>query len=194
MKVLILDCGLKMAEKASESKTLKVCKWLRSRLEENDASVVLLRVADLDTQMEKGPPPEWSDTKTAVINQVMGSDVLVMATPIWWDGRSSLCQRVVEWLDDYDNVVLQDGEGSIEMREQPGTFHQKLFGAVVVGAEDGTQHVNGGLLNFAQSLGFLIPPFSTVHWTHQEEDLARKYVDLMARSLVRTNRLRSDQI
>ena len=107
--------------------------------------------------------PPWEGVKQEIIDEVLAADTVIMATPIWWNNHSSLIQRVIEYLDDVNDVDIEktnSEDGTRAGRES--SFAGKLFAVIVVGAEDGAQHVTGNLFNMANWLGFTIPPTAGV--------------------------------
>ncbi len=100
----------------------------------------------------------WRESLAGAVRE---SEIIVFATPIWWNNHSSLIQSAIEALDD-----LQD--------EDPTVFGGKVGGVIVQGHEDGVQHVTGNLLNFMHWLGIMVPPQASVTWVgEQGADMAQ---------------------
>jgi multimeric flavodoxin WrbA len=92
----------------------------------------------------------------AVLEKVRACDILVIGTPIWLGHMSSLCQRVIERLDDtfsaYDPTTGQF------------PLYNKVGAVIETGNEDGAQSTSSEVLYALQSFGCTIPPNSDVYW------------------------------
>jgi multimeric flavodoxin WrbA len=83
----------------------------------------------------------------------MAADIIIFATPVWWGIQSSLIQRVIEWLDEIHDEIIETGKSKLT---------NKVAGIIVTGDSDGAEHIIGILANFFSALGFTLPPFSTL--------------------------------
>jgi multimeric flavodoxin WrbA len=157
------------------SNTETLSDFLARRLERAGVATEIVRLVDHHvppgTYSDMGDGDEWP----AILRKVLDSEIVVLATPIWWNHASSLTQRVIERLDELHDRVLA-GEGS--------PLDGKVAGIVITGDSDGAQSVIGGLCNFFNAIGLLIPPYATlsVLWERQakgeeptREELLRKY-------------------
>jgi multimeric flavodoxin WrbA len=106
-----------------------------------------------------GEGDEWP----GILEKVLDSEIVILATPIWWSNQSSLIQRVVERLDELHDKVLKG---------EPSLLEGKVGGIVITGDSDGAQHVIANLCNFFNAAGLLIPPYATlsVLWERQAKD------------------------
>lgn len=177
---------LKANDRGEKSRTAETLEWLMDRLEKLGVKTQTLRLAAMDMPNEKGMPP-WSKAKRAVIDPILAADIVIFATPIWWNNHSSLVQRVVEYLDDVNDYDLERSgkvtDGTIQPVEE-SSFNNKVAGVVVVGAEDGTQHVTGNLLNLCTWLGFCIPPMSSVTRTTTSNKVVEAMIERAADGLI----------
>ena len=107
--------------------------------------------------------------------KVLDSDIVILATPVWWGNQSSEIQRVVERLDELHDKVMEG---------EPSALEGKVGGVVITGDSDGAEHIIGNLCNFFNAVGLLIPPYATlsVLWERQakgkeptKEELLGKY-------------------
>jgi multimeric flavodoxin WrbA len=189
MKATLLLGTLK---KSGLSNTETLCEFLSRRMESQGIECEVIRLVDHHippgTLSNMGPDDEWP----ALLERLLNSEIVIFATPIWWDHPSSLIQRVIERLDEIHDKVL-GGE--------PSPFDGKSAGIVITGDSDGAQHIIGGLCNFFNAIGLLIPPYATlsVLWERQakgvtptKEELLKKYesdyastADKMIHQLVR---------
>ncbi len=172
MKATILLGTLK---KSGLSNTETLCEFLAQRMQLQGIQAELVRLVEHEippgTYSDMGGGDEWPQ----ILEMVLASDILVFATPIWWDNHSSLIQRVIERLDELHDKILQ-GESS--------ALDKKLGAIVITGDSDGAQHIIGNLCNFFNAIGLLIPPYATlsVLWERQakgkhptKEELLQKY-------------------
>lgn len=106
---------------------------------------------------------------------MVGSEIVILATPVWWGNQSSLIQQVVERLDDLHDEVMEG---------KPSRLEGKVGGVVITGDSDGAQHIITNLCNFFNAVGLLIPPYATLSalWERQakgknptREELLSKY-------------------
>ncbi len=150
MKATILLGTLK---KSGLSNTETLCEFLAKRMQLQGIQAELVRLVDHEilpgTCSDMGEGDEWPQ----ILETVLASDIVVFATPIWWDNHSSLIQRVIERLDELHDKILQ-GESS--------ALDGKLGAIVITGDSDGAQHIIGNLCNFFNAVGLLIPPFATL--------------------------------
>jgi len=106
MKALILLATLK---REGLTNTLTLSEFLAEKMEAAKIEVDIVRLAGLNilpgTCSDMGEGDEWPQ----VLKQIMAADILIFATPIWWNNLSSLMQRVVERLDE-----LQEAFGAGE--------------------------------------------------------------------------------
>jgi multimeric flavodoxin WrbA len=172
MKALILVATLK---KEGLSNTLTLAEFLAETMRSSGIEVNIVRLAELNippgTYSDMGEGDEWPD----VLTQILAADVLVFATPIWWNNLSSLMQRVVERLDELHDQV---------MKGKPSGLEKKAAGIVITGDSDGAQSVIATLANFFNAVGLPLPPQATlsVLWDAQakgktptREELVEKY-------------------
>jgi multimeric flavodoxin WrbA len=172
MKATILLGTLK---KTQLSNTETLCEFLSVRMQRKGAACETIKLVDHDiaagTYSDMGEGDEWP----GILTKVLASDIVILATPIWWGNASSLVQRALERLDEIHDRILA-GEAS--------PLEGKTAGIVITGDSDGAQHIIGSLCNFCNALGLLVPPYATlsVLWERQaksahpgKDELLRKY-------------------
>jgi len=86
---------------------------------------------------------------TAQVARIKAADIVLFCTPIWWGGRSSLMQRVIERLDALDEEYSASGRSAIK---------GKVAGIVITGSEDGALSVMGSIMMVLSFMGFTLPP------------------------------------
>lgn len=172
MKATILLATLKN-EGLSNTETLSQFLQDRMARQQIDCTIVKLVAHNIlpGTCSDMGPGDEWPH----ILQQVIESDAVIFATPIWWDNHSSLMQRVIERLDELHDKVLAGEQSPLE---------GKVGGIVITGDSDGAQHVIGHIGNFFNAIGLVLPPYGTlsVLWERQakgerpsREELLAKY-------------------
>ncbi len=154
------------------SNTETLCEFLSQRMERQGIQAEIIRLVDHDilsgTCSDMGEGDAWPP----ILDKVLASDIVVFATPIWWDNHSSLIQRVIERLDELHDEVLAG---------KPSRLEGKCAAIVITGDSDGAQHVIGNLSNFFNAIGLLLPPYATlsVLWERQAKDKRPTREELM---------------
>src|SRR5262245_49986000 len=94
---------------------------------------------------------DWPD----LVTKIKAADIVLFCTPIWWGGRSSLMQRLIERLDALDEEYSATGRSAIK---------GKVAGIVITGSEDGALSVMGSIMMVLSFMGFTLPPECTAYW------------------------------
>jgi multimeric flavodoxin WrbA len=154
LKALFLNCTLKPSPDVSNTQALidKVAAMFEGQGVESES----VRVADhhvgtgISSDLGKG------DGWPAILAKVRDCDILVIGTPIWLGHMSSVCQRVIERLDDTYSAY----------NETNGQFplYNKVGAVIVTGNEDGGQSTSSEVLYALQSFGCTVAPNSDVYW------------------------------
>src|SRR5919198_614810 len=96
MRAIILLGTLK---KAGLSNTETLCEFLSRRMERHGIEVEVVKLVNHEilpgTYSNMGEGDEWP----GILAKILDSEIVVFATPVWWDQASSLIQRVIERLD-----------------------------------------------------------------------------------------------
>ncbi|MFI5907940.1 flavodoxin family protein [Dactylosporangium sp. NPDC051541] len=147
MRALVLVCSLKKSPAPSSSELLG--REILTALADHDVDGEVIRVADHDVKYgvttDEGDGDAWPEIRT----KLLGSDILVIATPIWMGQPASICKVVLERLD------AEIG--------QP-TMHGKVGVVGVVGNEDGAHHVTAEVFQALNDVGFTIPAGGGTYW------------------------------
>jgi multimeric flavodoxin WrbA len=119
------------------------------------ASVDVVRLSDatlpVGLEFREAADDDWP----ALVTKIKAADVVLFCTPIWWGGRSSLMQRVIERLDALDEEYSATGRSAIK---------GKVAGIVITGSEDGALSVMGSLMMVLSFMGFTLPPECAAYW------------------------------
>ncbi len=155
MKVLVLNCTLKPSPQASNTEAL--ANEVIKELEKLGAKVKMIRVADhnviVGSKSDMGEGDEWP----AILNDLLGSDILIMATPTWMGTLSSMAMRVMERINGLYSAKDEEG--------RPVTYN-KVAGFIVTGEEDGARHVVAEIAHGLMDVGFTIAPQSYTYWNN----------------------------
>jgi multimeric flavodoxin WrbA len=118
-----------------------------------DTNVVRLSDATLPVGLgfQEGPEDDWPE----LVTKVKAADIVLFCTPIWWGGRSSLMQRLIERLEALDEEYSATGRSAIK---------GKVAGIVITGSEDGALSVMGSIMMVLSWMGFTLPPECATYW------------------------------
>jgi multimeric flavodoxin WrbA len=87
--------------------------------------------------------------------KLLGSGILVVATPTWLGRPSSIAQRMLERMD----AMLSETDDD----DRPVAYN-KVAGVVVTGNEDGAHHVISELSGGLVDIGYTIPGQAWTYW------------------------------
>ncbi len=154
LTVLILNASLKHAPAISA--TQEVADMVVAEMQKlSEVTALSIRLADKNIPVglgfNEGPGDEWP----AIVEEIKKADVVLFATPIWWGGRSSLMQRVIERMDAFDEEAHTGGRA---------VLLNKVAGIVITGSEDGAQAVMAGMMEVLSFLNFTLPPNCCTYW------------------------------
>ena len=154
LSAVILNCSLKPSPIISNTRSLidVVCEILESIKVECE----VIRVVDYSVAYGVNCQEEGDDQWPEILPKIRECDVFIVATPIWFGNRSSICQKVFERLDG------TFAQGSAENGQYP--LYNKVGGVIVTGNEDGAQHVASTVLFNLSQLGCTIPPNAYCYW------------------------------
>jgi len=153
MRALVINCTLKHGPAPSNTEALAdvVVEALR------DADVDIDHVRAVDhfiapgVSSDEGGEDEWP----RIHSQLLGAEILVIATPTWLGRPSSVAQRVLERMDAM--LSEEDDEG------RPVAYN-RVAGVVVTGNEDGAHHVISEVSGALADIGYTIPGQAWTYW------------------------------
>lgn len=119
----------------------------------------------LITQMDK------DDEMKKIYEGILNADVVIFSTPIYWGNHSQLMQLIVERLNSLENANSVHGQVVVK---------NKVGGLMILGHEDGYQHVAGGLMSFLTEMGLIFPPQAYAAWVGESDEntkLDRKRIE-----------------
>ena len=115
----------------------------------------LVRLSDAKLPVGLGFRESGEDDWPDMVTKIKAADVMLFCTPIWWGGRSSLMQRVIERFDALDEEYSATGRSAIK---------GKVAGIVITGSEDGALSVMGSIMMVLSWMGFTLPPECAAYW------------------------------
>ena len=153
LTAVALNCTL--SPSPAESSTELLAQQVLDALAEHHVTGSMVRVVDHDVrpgvELDMGEGDAWPGIR----EQVIASDILVLATPTWLGQHSSVCQRVLERLD--AELSEKDEQGRLQT-------YGKVAVAVVVGNEDGAHHISAVCFQALNDMGFTIPAGGVTYW------------------------------
>jgi multimeric flavodoxin WrbA len=154
MRAVILNCTLKQSPEPSN--TQELADVVVDGLKERGADVVSYRVADhhvppgISTDLGD-PADDWPRLHA----ELLGSEILIIATPTWLGRPSSIAQRVLERMDGMMSETDADG--------RPVAYN-RVAGVVVTGNEDGAHHVISEVTGALCDIGYTVPGQAWTYW------------------------------
>src|ERR1041385_9160587 len=112
MKVLILNASLKHGDKPSN--TEEVTEMVLSEMHKRgEIDVETIRLSDQNIPVGLGFKESEDDAWPGIVEKIKAAQIIIFATPIWWGGRSSLMQRVIERMDAFDEEFIHGGRSAL---------------------------------------------------------------------------------
>ena len=183
LRALVLNASLKHAPEASN--TQELAELVLEHLRPHSVTADVVRLADLRLPVGLGYRESADDQWPDVVAKLRAADIVLFATPIWWGGRSSLMQRVIERMDALDEEYIAEGRSAL---------YNKVAGIVITGSEDGALSTMGSIMMVLTWMGFTLPPECAAYWVGEvgkppSEDAAKRRVNEatqhMAKNLAR---------
>lgn len=153
MRALILNCTLKHAPE--ESNTQALADVVADALRGHGVTITLRRVVDEDVAPGVLSDMGGGDGWPAIHDDLLGNEILVIATPTWVGHPSSVAQRVIERMDAM--ISETDDEG------RPVAYN-RVAGVVVTGNEDGAHHVISEIAGALGDVGYTVPGQAWTYW------------------------------
>jgi multimeric flavodoxin WrbA len=183
LKVLVLNASLKHEPELSNTEELT--QLVLDNMKEHKISTDIIRLADKNIPVGLGFKEEPGDEWPGIVEKLKAADIVIFATPIWWGGRSSLMQRIIERMDALDEEYIAGGRSALL---------NKVAGVIITGSEDGAQATLGGIMEVLTFMNFTLPPECCAYWvgevgedpkTDRERRLKNKASKHMAHNMAR---------
>ncbi|MDB5237345.1 MAG: NADPH-dependent reductase [Parcubacteria group bacterium] len=156
LNVLVLNASLKHCDEPSATEEVSNLVLEKMRTHATIESS-MVRLSDKNIPVGLSYKESEEDEWPAIVDQIIKADIILFATPIWWGGRSSLMQRVIERMDAFDEGTIPGVNG------REGLLN-KVAGIVITGSEDGAQAVMAGMMEVLSFLNFTLPPQCCTYW------------------------------
>jgi multimeric flavodoxin WrbA len=153
LQALALNASLKHAPEVSNTEEL--AGLVLEHMGEHAVAGEIIRIADKKLPVGLGFRESEDDDWPAIVEKLKAADIVLFATPVWWGGRSSLMQRVIERLDALDEEYIASGRSAL---------YNKVAGVVVTGSEDGALATMGSIMMVLTWMGFTLPPECAAYW------------------------------
>ncbi len=153
MKALVINCTLKPTPAPSNTEALAavvVAEYARRGVPSEVVRAVDLQLTP-GVERDMGGDDQWQ----TVHEQILASEILIIASPTWLGRPSSAAQRVLEQMDS----ML----GETDDAGRPVAFN-RVAGIVVTGNEDGGHHVISEISGALVDIGFTVPGQSWTYW------------------------------
>ncbi|MDB5189455.1 MAG: hypothetical protein JWL82_412 [Parcubacteria group bacterium] len=152
--VLVLNASLKHG--TDPSNTEEVTNMVLAQMETHaPMTKETIRLSDTTIPVGLSYRESEGDEWPSIVEKILAADVLIFATPIWWGGRSSLMQRVIERMDSFDEGSVPQGRDALL---------NKVAGIVITGSEDGAQAVLAGMMEVLTFMKLTLPPECCTYW------------------------------
>ncbi len=155
LRVIVLNASLKHEPNISNTGELSELVLEDMRALHANLATEVVRLSDLRLPVGLGYRESDDDDWPALVTKIKAADIVIFATPIWWGGRSSLMQRLIERLDSLDEEYIASGRSAL---------YNKVAGVVITGSEDGALSVLGTIMMVLTFMGFTLPPECCAYW------------------------------
>jgi multimeric flavodoxin WrbA len=153
VRATVLNCTLKRSPERSNTEALAGV--LVEALGGEGVECESFRLADLEippgVESDLGEDDEWPPVRAAIV----GSEILIVATPTWLGQPSSIAKRALERMD----AMLSETDS----KGRPVAYN-RVAGVVVTGNEDGAHHVIAEVSGALADIGFTIPGQAWTYW------------------------------
>ena len=140
-------------KRTEQSNTEVLCDFLHERMRRKNVVCETVKLVQHrihpGTYSDMGGGDDWP----SILVNLLVSDVIIFATPVWWGGHSSEMQRAIERLDEIHDEILEGKTSRME---------GKVGGIVITGDSDGAQHIIARIANFFNAIGMILPPYATL--------------------------------
>jgi multimeric flavodoxin WrbA len=172
IKAIFLNCTLKKSP--AKSNTDALINKAAEEYKKLGIESTVIRVVDHNVatgvSSDEGSGDEWPE----IYNQVLEANIIVIATPIWFGVRGSVCQKVMERLSGgYDEANPTTGQFPL---------YGKVGACIVTGNEDGAHDVCSNTLFNLTHIGCTIAPNSDSYWVG-EAGPGPSYLEIGEKSL-----------
>ena len=155
LDVLVLNASLKHEPAVSNTGEVADLVLENMRAIHSRLTTTVVRLADKTLPVGLGFRESDDDEWPGLVDRIKAADIVLFATPIWWGGRSSLMQRLIERLDALDEEYIASGRSAL---------YNKVAGVVITGSEDGALSTLASIMMVLTFMGFTLPPECAAYW------------------------------
>ena len=155
LRVLVLNASLKHLPEGSNTQEVADLVVESMKARHANLTVESIRLSDQRLPVGLGFRESDDDEWPAIVGKIKAADIVLFATPIWWGGRSSPMQRVIERMDALDEEYIASGRSAL---------YNKVAGVVITGSEDGALSTLGTIMMVLTFMGFTLPPECAAYW------------------------------
>lgn len=113
-----------------------------------------------DNQSSCRYPCVINDDMQKVYNEILSSNGIVIATPIYWFAPSGIVKNFIDRLTIFENMIFINGRSLVE---------GKVAGVIAVGNDGGSVQAISTIISALISMGFSVPPFGFCYHTKDGE-------------------------
>ncbi len=185
LAVLVLNASLKHNDGGISNTEELAGLVLENMAEHGKIISEIIRLADKNIPVGLSYKESNDDDWPKIVEKIKVADIIIFATPIWWGGRSSLMQRIIERMDALDEEYIHNGRSALL---------NKIAGIVITGSEDGAQATLGSIMEVLTFMNFTLPPECCAYWVGEvgqppakdrEKRLKNEATKHMAKNLAR---------
>jgi multimeric flavodoxin WrbA len=155
LSVLVLNASLKHRKDGTSNSEELAELVLTNMKKHGNISPEIIRLADKNIPVGLRFKESKNDDWPVIVKKLKAADIVIFATPIWWGGRSSLMQRIIERMDALDEEYIAGGRSALL---------NKVAGVVITGSEDGAQATLGSIMEVLTFMNFTLPPECCAYW------------------------------
>lgn len=153
LRAIALNCTLKRSP--APSSTDLMISLVTDALGDHGVQSEAIRVVDHavaeGVTSDEGDGDDWPTIRSKILD----AQILLVGTPIWLGGPSSVCRKVLERLDAF--LGEEDDKGRV-------VSYDRVAIVATVGNEDGAHNVAAQLYQGLSDVGFTIPPNGQAYW------------------------------
>lgn len=102
------------------------------------------------------------DDMKKIYDEIIKSDGIIFASPIYWFSPSAVMKRVIDRLTALENMIFINGKSWVE---------GKVAGVIAVGNDSGEIQLISLMYSILNSMGFIIPPYALAYFARTENIL-----------------------
>lgn len=187
LKAIALNCTLKSSNADSGSSTQKMLQQVLEAMAPYGVSGDIIRVVDQNIRpgvtSDEGAGDAWPEIR----RRILGTQILLIGTPVWLGQPSSVCKRVLERMDAF--LGEKDEHGRM-------VSYERVAAVAIVGNEDGAHHVSAELYQALNDVGFTLAANAVAYWVgeamqktnyndlEETPEAVRSSIDMLARNAV----------